>query len=210
MTKLRLCAQSWLALVYLLGYLTLPIGGMTINRFLGENEELVPGETYQYLPSIHPERVVMYDPMSGHVRSVWRYPAPPMSVIEQDSLPTVKRAQFLRIGKPVGGLVQPPDGEGFIHSPGGIGVIPHKALIIYGCPRIATVYLEMSFSSQFSRSKDLVVFSATSDVLDNRLTCCLTGRKLECVNLIGYGGSSLLSTPLPPLPPTYGIGMRDV
>ncbi|VDK21930.1 unnamed protein product [Taenia asiatica] len=71
---------------------------MTISRFLGENEELVPGETYQYLPSIQPERFIMYEPTSGRAKSVWRYPVPPMPSIEQDSLPTVKRAQFLRIG----------------------------------------------------------------------------------------------------------------
>lgn len=85
-------------MVYFLGYLTLPSEGMTIGRFLGENEELVPGETYQYLPSIQPERVIMYDPISGHARNVWRYPVPAMPSIEQDGLPTVKRAQFLRIG----------------------------------------------------------------------------------------------------------------
>ncbi|EUB58960.1 hypothetical protein EGR_06179 [Echinococcus granulosus] len=91
-------AQSWLALVCLLNCMALPIEGVTISRFLGENEELVPGETYQYLPPIQPERMIMYDPTSGHSRSFWRYPVPSVSSVEQASLPTVKRAQFLRIG----------------------------------------------------------------------------------------------------------------
>ena len=91
--------QSSLALTFLLGSLVMLSRGAAVGQFVGENEELVPGETYRYIPALEPERLIVYDAAASRFpTSVWRYPVSAAATMERANLPTEKRAQFLRIG----------------------------------------------------------------------------------------------------------------
>uniref|UniRef100_A0A5K3EMY9 Fibronectin type-III domain-containing protein n=1 Tax=Mesocestoides corti TaxID=53468 RepID=A0A5K3EMY9_MESCO len=90
--------RTWCSWICLFSLIAVSSRGATIGHFLGESEELVPGETYQYLPPVLPERILVYDSSSEPQQSrvLWRYPVP-YSAVEGIKSP-VKRAQFLRIG----------------------------------------------------------------------------------------------------------------
>ncbi len=91
----RLFNAASFGLILSLCFLPLIVDAVPPNRFIEEGEQMVPGETYQYLPAIQPERYMTYDPL-GFASEVWRYPVPRAAAKDVHS--AVKRAQFLRIG----------------------------------------------------------------------------------------------------------------